>query len=122
MFGADRFVAVGSTGPSSFVVSDDLGRFEVTGNEGDRFAFRVPQLRNLRETGPYFHDGHVPTMKQALREMASATNVRAVADDEIDAITEFVGKGLMDKARVPERPLSVPSGLPVPADGFVIRR
>lgn len=114
MFGADRFDAV--------TASDDLGRFEVTGKEEDRFAFRVPQLRNLRETGPYFHDGHAGTMKQALREMSAATSARSVSDEDIDAMAEFVGKGLMDKARVPERPLSVPSGLPVPADGFVIRR
>jgi hypothetical protein len=61
-------------------------------------------------------------MKQALREMSAATSARSVSDEDIDAMAEFVGKGLMDKARVPERPLSVPSELPVPADGFVIRR
>jgi cytochrome c peroxidase len=121
LFGADRFDAVVAAFPPS-TVSADLGRFEVTGDEKDRFAFRVPQLRNLRETGPYFHDGHAPTMKQALREMAATTSARAVSDDELDALSEFVGKGLMDKSHVPERPLSVPSGLPVPADGFVIRR
>jgi cytochrome c peroxidase len=122
MFGADRFDAVASAASGSLSASDDLGRYEVTGDERDRLAFRVPQLRNLRETGPYFHDGHAPTMKQALHEMAAATNTRDVAEDDLDGIAEFIGKGLMDKARVPERPLSVPSGLPVPADGFVIRR
>ena len=125
MFGADRFDAVavgGAVAPVPALVGDDLGRFEVTGDERDRFAFRVPQLRNLRETGPYFHDGRTPTMKQALREMAVATAPRAVSEDELAMLAEFVGKGLMDKARVPERPLSVPSGLPVPVDGFTIRR
>jgi cytochrome c peroxidase len=125
MFGADRFDAVPlavAGSPASGSSGDDLGRFEVTGEEGDRFAFRVPGLRNLRETAPYFHDGHGPSMKQALREMTLATSSRAVSEDELTALAEFVGKALMDKARVPERPLSVPSGLPVPADGFVIRR
>ena len=118
LFGADRFDAV----PLASSMSDDLGRFEVTGAEEDRHAFRVPQLRNLRETGPYFHDGHAPTMKQALHEMITATSPRAVGDDELHALAEFVGKALMDKACLPERPLTVPSGLPVPADGFAIRR
>ncbi len=122
LFGADRFDAVGIAASPSAVLSEDLGRFEVTGDERDRYAFRVPQLRNLRETGPYFHDGHAPTMKQALREMAVTTGTRAVSEDELDAMNDFLGKGLMDKSHVPERPLSVPSGLPVPADGFVIRR
>lgn len=122
MFGADRFEPAGRTSSASLAVSDDLGRFEVTGNDADRYAFRVPQLRNLRETGPYFHDGHATTMKQALREMAATTSTRAVSDGEIDALAAFVGKGLMDKSRDPERPLTVPSGLPIPADGFVIRR
>ena len=125
LFGADRYDAVRleaeSSRPSS-VAGDDLGRFEVTGDESDRFAFRVPQLRNLRETGPYFHDGRAPTMKEAFGEMAAATSSRAVSEDELALMAEFVGKGLMDKAHVPERPLSVPSGLPVPADGFTIRR
>jgi cytochrome c peroxidase len=119
LFGADRFDAVD---PAAAARSDDLGRFEVTGEERDRFAFRVPQLRNLSETGPYFHDGHAPSMSGAIREMAAATSGRTLSDDEANALADFIGKGLMDKAHVPERPLSVPSGLPVPADGFVIRR
>ena len=125
LFGADRFDAVplvGAAAGAPATPDDDLGRFEVTADERDRFAFRVPQLRNLRETGPYFHDGRTPSVMEAIREMAVATSPRAVADDELSALAEFIGKGLMDKSNVPERPLSVPSGLPVPADGFVIRR
>ena len=125
LFGADRYDALRRESAAllpSARSTDDFGRFEVTGVESDRFAFRVPQLRNLRETGPYFHDGRAPTMKQAVAEMAAATSGRALSDDELALVAEFLGKGLMDKARVPERPLSVPSGLPVPADGFTIRR
>ena len=72
--------------------------------------------------GRLSRSGRTPTMKQALREMAVATAPRAVSEDELAMLAEFLGKGLMDKARVPERPLSVPSGLPVPVDGFTIRR
>jgi cytochrome c peroxidase len=124
MFGADRYDAVRLGGETARppVVSEDLGRFAVTADDDDRFAFRVPQLRNLRETGPYFHDGRTLTMKEAVRAMVMATSPRSGSEDDLDALVEFVGKGLMDKARAPERPLSVPSGLPVPVDGFTIRR
>jgi cytochrome c peroxidase len=123
LFAADRFDAVPLAGALlSTGADEDLGRFEITGEERDRSAFRVPQLRNLRETGPYFHDGRAPTMLEAVRQMVVATAPRAVADDELAAMVEFTGKGLMDKVHVPERPLAVPSGLPVPADGFIIRR
>jgi cytochrome c peroxidase len=125
LFGVDAYSAVGLTNEAfrpSALSEDDFGRFEITGDESDRYAFRVPQLRNVRETGPYFHDGRAATMSQALREMTAATSSRPVSEDELVMLGEFVGKGLMDKARVPERPLSVPSGLPVPSDGFTIRR
>jgi cytochrome c peroxidase len=125
LFAAERFDAVAPAGAAplpSPLANDDLGRFEITGDERDRFAFRVPQLRNLRETGPYFHDGRAQTMLDAVRQMVASTAPRAVAEDELTAMAVFTGKGLMDKAHVPERPLAVPSGLPVPADGFIIRR
>jgi cytochrome c peroxidase len=125
LFAADRYDAIplaGTAPAPSPPVSDDLGRFEITGDERDRFAFRVPQLRNLRETGPYFHDGRAPTMLEAVRQMVLATGPRPVSSDELAALAEFTAKSLMDKAHVPERPLAVPSGLPVPADGFIIRR
>ena len=36
---------------------EDTGRFQATGQEADKFFFKVPALRNIAETGPYFHDG-----------------------------------------------------------------
>lgn len=121
LFGADRFDAV-VRDPAPAQRAPDFGRIEFTGDERDRSAFRVSQLRNVRETGPYFHDGHAPTLMEAIREMVETTGTRAATEAEIGAIAEFIGKGLMDKSHVPERPLTVPSGLPVPADGFTIRR
>ena len=47
----------------------DMGRFEVTGDPRDRFVFKVPSLRNVAETGPYFHDGSVATLEDAVRLM-----------------------------------------------------
>ncbi len=48
----------------------DPGRFNVTKNEADRSAFKTPSLRSIELSGPYFHDGSVPTLKEAVRYMA----------------------------------------------------
>ena len=48
----------------------DLGRFNVTANERDRFVFRVPSLRNVALTAPYFHDGSAATLEVAVGAMA----------------------------------------------------
>ncbi len=47
----------------------DLGRYEVTQNQEDRFVFKVPMLRNVTLTPPYFHDGQVATLPEAIRLM-----------------------------------------------------
>jgi cytochrome c peroxidase len=44
----------------------DVGRFEVTGREVDRFAFRVPTLRNAALTFPYMHDGALATLRDVV--------------------------------------------------------
>lgn len=48
----------------------DPGRFALTGDEADRYVFKVASLRNVAETGPYFHDGSVETLEEAVRIMA----------------------------------------------------
>ncbi|MGF1787749.1 cytochrome B6 [Photobacterium swingsii] len=48
----------------------DLGRFEITGDENDRHVFRVPSLRNVAITAPYFHDGKTATLEEAIIVMA----------------------------------------------------
>lgn len=104
----------------------DLGRMEVTGKEADRGKVRVPTLRNLRETGPYFHDGSVVELDDAVAlEVEVAVNQgesRELSEEEVGLITVFLKKGLMDRSREPDRPEDVPSGLPVPEDGFRIPR
>ncbi|MDH5551952.1 MAG: c-type cytochrome, partial [Nitrosomonas sp.] len=45
--------------------TEDLGRYEVTGLESDKKAFKVPSLRNITKTAPYFHDGSVETLDEA---------------------------------------------------------
>lgn len=104
---------------------DDLGRVELTRDARDRGAFRVPGLRNARETGPYFHDGSIETLREAVlheTEQQAQAGARTLDDEEVDALTELVQKGLLDIARNPDRPEQVPSGLPLPRDGFRIPR
>lgn len=47
----------------------DEGRFAVTKNEADKFVFKVPGLRNVAKTAPYFHDGSIATLKEAVEQM-----------------------------------------------------
>lgn len=52
------------------VVKTDLGRYNVTGLEADRYMFKVPTLRNIARTAPYFHDGSISTLEKAVETMA----------------------------------------------------
>ena len=49
--------------------AEDLGRIEITKNSADRMVFKAPSLRNVNQTGPYFHDGKVTTLDEAVRLM-----------------------------------------------------
>jgi cytochrome c peroxidase len=49
----------------------DVGRMSVTKAEADWAAFKVPSLRNVSKSAPYFHDGHVATLTEAVKLMAS---------------------------------------------------
>ena len=48
----------------------DLGRFNVTGYERDQYVFKVPSLRNVLLTAPYFHDGSAKNLEAAIQVMA----------------------------------------------------
>jgi cytochrome c peroxidase len=52
------------------VLKSDMGRFNVTGREADRHMFKVPTLRNVARTGPYFHDGSIDSLEDAVNAMA----------------------------------------------------
>jgi cytochrome c peroxidase len=68
----------------------DLGRFALTGKAEDRSVFRVPSLRNVAETAPYFHDGRAATLEQAVEEMARVQLGRVLASSETDLIVRFL--------------------------------
>jgi cytochrome c peroxidase len=69
----------------------DLGRYTITGNERDRHVFRVPSLRNVAVTAPYFHDGSVASLSQAVSIMARSQLGREVPQEDVDLIVKFLG-------------------------------
>ncbi|WP_244310346.1 cytochrome-c peroxidase [Leptospira noumeaensis] len=77
---------------------NDLGRSEFTGNAADNFFFKVPPLRNVTLTAPYFHDGSVSTIKEAVRRMNHYNLNRNISESEIDSLITFL-KTLSDKTK-----------------------
>ena len=57
----------------------------------DRQMLRVPSLRNVATTPPYFHDGSAPTLQGAVRRMAAAQLGRDLSDQEVSSIVDFLG-------------------------------
>jgi len=68
----------------------DLGRFGLTRLERDRHRFKVPTLRNISRTGPYFHDGSESELHKAVETMATHQITGTLTPQEIDYITEFL--------------------------------
>lgn len=86
-----RFGVIGDYFAERGNITDaDLGRFNVTGKEADRYIFRVPSLRNVALTSPYFHDGSAQTLEQAVAVMAKYQLGRPLAKEQIKLITEFL--------------------------------
>ncbi|MGO4124321.1 cytochrome-c peroxidase [Inquilinus sp. YAF38] len=69
----------------------DQGRFAITGRESDRRVFRVPSLRNVALTAPYFHDGSADTLDAAVTIMAQAQLGRTMPQEDRDLIIAFLG-------------------------------
>ena len=70
--------------------SADLGRFEVTQNPQDRLVFVVPSLRNVAETGPWFHDGSVSTLEEAVRLMGRHQLDEELPDGQVNDLVAFL--------------------------------
>lgn len=68
----------------------DLGRFNVTGQDSDRYVFRVPTLRNVALTAPYFHDGSAQSLHEAIAIMAKYQLGRPLPAEHADRIVEFL--------------------------------
>jgi cytochrome c peroxidase len=72
------------------VARRDFGRLNVTGEERDRFKFRVPSLRLVTRTAPYFHDGSVGTLEEAVSIMARYQLGRPITPLQTKRIIQFL--------------------------------
>lgn len=72
------------------ITEADYGRFNVTGDEKDRFFFKVPSLRNVADTAPYFHDGSAATLSDAVAVMVRYQLGRQISEDETADIVAFL--------------------------------
>ena len=96
-------------------VTDDVGRFEVTGLEADRHVFKVPSLRNVTRTAPYLHDGSIETLPEVIRIMVRHQLGRELDDEQVRFIEAFLGSltGRIDAAYTAP-PALPPSGPQTP--------
>lgn len=78
-------------------LSQDLGRYNVTKNEWDKRVFKVPSLRLAIKTAPYFHNGSVKTIQEAVQIMIEYQLGRSVPTEDRDAIIAFLGSLVGDK-------------------------
>lgn len=69
----------------------DQGRFEVTKQEVDRMMFKVPTLRNIAQTAPYFHDGSAATLEVAVEMMGKHQLGLALSSNEVSSIVAWLG-------------------------------
>jgi len=70
--------------------TEDLGRYEVTKNEAEKYFFKVPSLLNIEKTGPYFHNGSVATLQEAVRLMAWHQLGKKLDEAKIESIVTFL--------------------------------
>ncbi len=68
----------------------NLGRFNLTENENDKHIFRVPSLRNVAKTAPYFHNGSINSLEEAVKFMAEHQLGREICDKDANLIAEFL--------------------------------
>ncbi|MCB1178482.1 MAG: c-type cytochrome [Leptospiraceae bacterium] len=86
--GGRFFRKIGIVYPYSNTI--DKGRYEVTKNDEDLYLFKVPSLRNVGKTAPYFHDGASPTLEDAVRQMAWMQLGRNLTNYEVYYLVKFL--------------------------------
>ncbi len=83
----------------------DEGRYAVTKNEADKYVFKVPVLRNVAMTRPYFHDGSVDRLEDAIRIMAKIQLGKDLSKEQQGDIAAFLASLT---GRIPEDALTIP--------------
>jgi cytochrome c peroxidase len=88
LLGGTSYQRIGAVKP--YPGAADPGRFKVTKNEADKSVFKVPSLRNVERTGPYYHDGAVTSLEKAVGDMAEYQLGRTLTADETRQIIGFL--------------------------------
>lgn len=92
--GGNSFQKFGVTGDywkETGAKTPDKGRADVTKDEADLYVFKVPSLRNVAKTSPYFHDGSVDDLNRAVKIMGSVQLGKTVSDKDAADIVVFLG-------------------------------
>jgi cytochrome c peroxidase len=84
-----KFGVVSNPGPEH-LPAEDAGRYAVTKSNADRYAFKVPSLRNVELTAPYFHTGSTFDLKKAVTVMAEAQLGQKLSDEEAGKVVSFL--------------------------------
>ncbi len=108
LFGGTMFQKTGSVVP--WPNQKDQGRFEVTKKDEDKMMFKVPSLRNVVRTSPYFHDGSVASLAEATKLMGKHQLGRDISDADAKSIATFLdaltGEPPKELVSAPELPKS----------------
>lgn len=96
LLGGEVFEPLGKEYP--YANQTDLGVYELTKNEEDKMVFKVSPLRNVVLTAPYFHDGKIETLSEAVRTMGKLQLDVELTDQQVKDITSFL-QALTDKTR-----------------------
>ena len=88
LLGGNMYQKMGLLKP--YTDTTDKGIFDLTGLEKDKYMFKVPSLRNIALTDPYFHDGEVESLKEATILMADIQLSKTLTDDEANKIVSFM--------------------------------
>ena len=88
LLGGTSYQRIGAAKP--YPRSSDPGRMKVTNEASDQSVFKVPSLRNVEKTGPYFHDGETTSLEQAVRDMAEYQLGRTLSEQQTREVVTFL--------------------------------
>lgn len=104
---------------TEFGIAEDTGKESVTKKEGDKYFFKVPSLRNITRTYPYFHDGSIWKLEQSIQIMAQTQLNKKLSEQEVQDIKSFLttleGEITQEMRTLPILP---PSGADTPKPDF----
>lgn len=100
--GGDKYEKMGSV--VEYPGLEDKGRFDATGKADDTHFFKVPSLRNIDKTGPYFHDGSIASLEEAIKLMAKHQLGAELSDKDVKNIASFLATmtGPLDESYIAE--------------------